>query len=84
MNTYEDERASVVPFPDPDAIQLAATQQTRHNKLVATVLNSHSIMIDDLNKRVKDTVAFMEWVGNTHPNVWEQYKAIKDLEEVSK
>lgn len=84
MITYGNERALTVSPPDSYPIQQWSQQQTQYNNSVSATINSHAVMIDALNKRMGDMVAFMEWVSNTHPYVWGQYKAIKDLEEASK
>ena len=84
MNTYGNERALTISPPDAYTPRQLLDNRLQFQAGVSACINSHAIMIDDLNKRMGDTMAFMEWVGNTHPNVWKQYKAIKDLEEASK
>ena len=84
MSTYGNERALTISPPDSYPIQQWSQQQTHYNNSISATINSHAAMIDELNKRMGDMVAFIEWVGNTHPHVLQEHQAIKDLEEASK
>lgn len=84
--TWDNYHRGALAISTPDSFE---TRRYMDNEIqfrsgVAAAINDHAVMIDELNKRMGDMVAFIEWVGNTHPHVLQEHQAIKDLEEASK
>jgi hypothetical protein len=81
--TYGENKPAVTIAPNGYEIRKAVEIQDQFNQSVSAAINSHASKIAALHEQMGNLVAFMEWVGNTHPDVFQQYHAIKDLERAS-
>ncbi len=48
------------------------------------VTSDHASRIDELRKDHEDLRALLLWIADTHPDVVNQYYAVKDIERASK
>jgi hypothetical protein len=81
--TYGDPKAAVVYPPSEYDLKKGTDLQNQYNQSISVAITNHAIKIDDLHQKVSNILAFVEWVGNTHPDVFEQYNAIQDLKVAS-
>jgi hypothetical protein len=48
------------------------------------VTSDHASRLDELRKDHEDLRALLTWIAETHPDVVNQYYAVKDIERASK
>jgi hypothetical protein len=83
MSAYADLKPAVVIPPRDSEIRKGVDMQVQFNGSVSHAISDHAHKIFELQQQVGNLVALIEWVGNTHPEVYKQYYALKDLERVS-
>lgn len=83
MSVYGDLKPAVVISPNDYDMRKGVDMQIQFNGSVSRAINDHANKIFELQQQVGNLVALIEWVGNTHPEVYKQYYALKDLERAS-
>lgn len=83
MVSYKYHAALAPTPPDAYATVRAAEQQSNYLNTLSSTINNHAAALNELNARMGNAEAFIEWVGATYPEVVQEYSAIKDIEKAS-
>lgn len=83
MSVYGDLKPAVVISPNDYDTRKGVEMQIQFNGSVSRAISDHAHKIFELQQQVGNLAALIEWVGNTHPEVYKQYYALKDLERAS-